>query len=402
MEDELDYVPDSDSLFDDEDDEVQASQPEEVIDENTGTEPKQENTEPEEELEDDTNPEEKVIDYDDLDRAAEDENEDGNADEKNLDGLDVDESLTPMEIMLSKYNIEGGMIPLDDGTEVNIKDLKPSRQVEVLNSLREQEIAGMKEAIVNEFGLSPEEINIINLGREEGSSIEKVIEDMAASRAENLLAQRDSTNTDYDSMDNRAIYLKYLREDNPEATGEELETMLEEVAGLSQFDKIVKPLREQYKGMQDKDRQLEIEAEQREEYEALEADRERIVQSAQEIPDILGVPLSNDDKNEVLAELLEVNDRGDSLFMERVFSDPETLFKVAWLEKYGEKMSADKDAYWKKQVSAAYAKGKKSVLDGLPSTSVNARSNRTNDTTTQKKKTSTRKYKTQDELGWDD
>lgn len=345
----------------------------------------------------DSNPDDdshKEIDYDELDEKARKEKEE---DGFKPEDVDIDENLTPMELILSQYDIEGGMIALDDGSEVNIKDLKPSKQVEVLNQLREQEVAGMRKEIVDEFGLSPEEINIINLGREEGSSIQSVIDNLAAQRAETLLTQRDSVSTDYDNMEDKAIYLKYLRDNNPQATGEEIEAKLNEAAEFSAFADIVKPLREGYKNIQNKELEKERAQFQQEEYESLEADRTKIVQSAQDITDILGIPLNNDDKNEVLEELLEVNDEGDSLFMERVFSDPAKLFKVAWLEKYGEKMSQDKDAYWKKKVSAAYTKGRNEVLKGLPSTSVNARG-KSQDSNIAQPNRKIKKYKTQDDL----
>ena len=78
--------------------------------------------------------------------------------------------------------------------------------------------------------------------------------------------------------------------------------------------------------------------------------------------DVNGIELNDGTKNGILDHILEVNDHGDSLFMEEVFSKPDTLFKAAFWFYNGPEIMKQRDEYWKKEKSAAYKRGRESAM----------------------------------------
>ena len=106
--------------------------------------------------------------------------------------------------------------------------------------------------------------------------------------------------------------------------------------------------------------------------EVLESDRVQIATQVANIKDVVGFQISDDDKNEVLASILEVNEDGDSQFMEDVFSEPEKLFKAAWLFQNAEAHFDNLEKFWKKQSSEKYKEGYNNALNGLPSSPINS------------------------------
>jgi len=111
-----------------------------------------------------------------------------------------------------------------------------------------------------------------------------------------------------------------------------------------------------------------VELQQQEEFNnMLEEQRSTIVTVVQDINDIAGFKVSDEDKNNILHDLLETNEYGDSLFMEEVFSDPKTLFKAAWMYKNGEAYFDNLEQYYKKEIAKAYQNGKNEALNGMPS-----------------------------------
>ncbi len=229
---------------------------------------------------------------------------------------------------------------------------------------------------ISKFSLSDDEISVLNLGRESDKTMTEVIEELASQRAQVLYSQRQTDSTDYESMEKDAVFLKYLQENNPESTPEEVEKALADSKALPYYEKFVETVRQDYKDKQLGEQRV-IDMQQKEkEVAIIEQEREEIVNTSLEIDSILGIPINDDTRNEVLSEILEVNEYGDSLFMEKVFSDPRELFKVAWLAKYGEEQAITKDDYWKRKVSAAYKKGKSDALVGAPAAPVSYNKNK--------------------------
>lgn len=280
-----------------------------------------------------------------------------NDDDEPKDG-DDNTNMSGIELYLSQFDIEGGMIEFEDGESVHFNDLEPAKQAEILQQLHGSNAASIEE----QYGLDENEIGMINYLRANGLTIDELIDSMATERANTLLTLQQSTVVDYDAMSEDNVYLTFLRQSNPEATPEQLEEDLRIAKATSTFSKMTETIRGQFKTQQSlslREAQAQEEAARNEE---LDNQRRLVVETAQGINDIAGVQLNDEVKNSLLDRVLEVNDDGDSVFLEEVFSDPTKLFNAAFWYYYGEEISRQKDEYWKKEKSLAYKRGRQDAL----------------------------------------
>lgn len=270
-----------------------------------------------------------------------------------------EELLTGTEKFLTQYGIEAGIIEFEDGTKKHFDELEKDEQFNVLKSLVEKN----KAEIEKEYDLDEEEIGFLNFARENKMTVTEAINALV----EEAIVKRggESDSIDYNTLSNDEIYMKYLKELNPDAKKEDLQTELEEAKKLKSFEKSVNNLKETYIKNQNDAIENEKQKIAKEEAKNLEAEREEIVNTVSSIKHVAGWEISDEQKNECLSELVEVNEFGDSKFMERVFSSPELLFKVAWLEKYGEKYFDEMSEYYKNQISEARKRGREEAINGL-------------------------------------
>jgi hypothetical protein len=283
-----------------------------------------------------------------------------------------DTVLTGTEKFLSQYGILGGMIKFEDGSEKHYESLDQDEQFNVLKSIAE----GSKTPIEQEYDLDSDEIELLNYIRDQRKPVNEVIQDILDAQLQKIDAIRNINNEDYINMSKESIYLKWLQEADPEATEAELEESLDAAKKLKTFDKTTESLRNGFINEQDRFVQLQEAQMQQEQFRELESDRETIVNVVESIQHVAGWPVSDEQKNEILGSLLEVNSQGDSLFMERVFSDPEKLFKVAWLDAYGDSQFDIMADHYKNEISNAYKKGKNEGINGLPSSPIKLGDNR--------------------------
>jgi hypothetical protein len=155
-------------------------------------------------------------------------------------------------------------------------------------------------------------------------------------RAEQIITLEESNSVDFKEMSDDAIVARWLKDNNPEANETELAEELERNKESSFFEKNAKSIRENYIQDQIKEFELKDQESRQAEIQELESDRAKIVEAVTNVENIMGFPVDDNVKNEVLEDLLEVNEFGDSMFMQNIFSDPEKLFKAAWLVKNAE------------------------------------------------------------------
>jgi hypothetical protein len=276
-----------------------------------------------------------------------------------------------IEQFLSQYNITGGMIELEkeDGTKEtkHFNELSPEEQFNVLHDLANSGAP----SIESKYGLDEDEIGLINMVRKSGKPIEEVLEDLAQERVSQILALKESTGVDYTKMSDDALISKWIKDNNPEANDAEIAEELARQKASKFYEKNVKSIREQFltaqkleadKASADRKKALDDE---------LEEDRRTIATAVAGIDNVAGFKIDNNEKNLVLADLLEVNEEGDSKFMERVFSDPKELFRVAWLAKNAELYFDNMEKHYKKLNAEQYQKGKKDAIDGFSADPVN-------------------------------
>jgi hypothetical protein len=277
-----------------------------------------------------------------------------------------------IEQFLAQYNIIGGMIkqPGVDGGEPTLthyNDLDPDVQFKVLTALTS---AGSTQ----NNDLSEDESKVLAWARDTGKPITEAIEELAQTRANEILTLQSSSDEAYETMSKDAITTKWLRESNPEATEADIMEELENIKGGKFYDKNVEALRSQFIEKRSNAEAKAIAEANAETERKLEEDRGIIAQAAMDIDYIAKWPIKDETKNEILADLLEVNEYGDSKFVQEVFSDPKKLFEAAWLVKKGPEMFDQMERYYKREMANKFQEGKNSALNGLSPNPINSSS----------------------------
>jgi len=276
-----------------------------------------------------------------------------------------EEELSGVERYLSDYGIIGGRIQYEDGEFTDFNSLPPDEQYNVLQSLASE----ARPSIEEDYDLDETEINLLNDIRNSEMSVEDYIGSLINNQVRQSLTVRDSIGIDYTDMPDDAIYMKWLREVSPEMSEDQaLEALENQQRNPELFRHQAEQLRGQYMHAQQEEYNNNLRARAQEQNELIEADRYQIVEAVENIDNIGGAEINDQMKNEVLHSLLEINEQGDPLIMEEMFSDPEQLFKAAWFMKYGESYLDNVDKYWKRRESESYKRGRADVLDGAPST----------------------------------
>jgi len=274
--------------------------------------------------------------------------------------IEGDDTTPGIEQFLSQYGVVGGMISFEDGDK-HFDELSESEKFNVLHDLAQTTSATVEE----EHGLDEEEVGLINWIREQNQPLQQSIELLAQQRVEQILALSESGSTDFSAMSDDAVMMKWLQSNDPEASEEDLAEELARAKDGKFFVKTVEKYREQFVREQTVQQAEAREDEHQEMYAEIEEQRSLIATTVANIKDVVGFEVSEEDKNLVLHDLLEVNEYGDSLFMEEVFSDPERLFKAAWLYKNAEAYMDELEKHYKKEISKAFHSGKSEAINGL-------------------------------------
>jgi len=275
---------------------------------------------------------------------------------------DGDDSRSGMERFLADYGVEGGMVAFEDGEKIHISELSPAEQHVVFNSLSSKS----RPTVEQEMELNDDEIKFINMVRESDGGVADVVADMANKQLDKIRLFEDSQQVDYDNMSSEAVYLSYLKANDSKITQEELESELEKVKDTKTFDTLVKGLRENAKRTQEDDRAKHTSEVDKKFNEGVEDDRRTIVADVAGIAEVAGFEVNDDHKNALLGDILELNDSGDSLLLEKIFSDPQSIFEAAWFQKYGKSAIDNMEKYWKQEVSKAFTRGRDEATGTMP------------------------------------
>lgn len=162
---------------------------------------------------------------------------------------------------------------------------------------------------------------------------------------------------DIDSYDDEELFLLDLKNRYDDLTDEELVKELEkELQDKDLFTKKVTKLRAEYKQLEEaykEEQQREFNAQRETQYNQFV---DTMVDVAVKTPDLYGIELEDDEKNNVLSFLLELDEEGQSGFYKSL-NTPENLYRAAWFLTYGEQaFDALKNAY-----EAEIAKLKKDI-----------------------------------------
>lgn len=279
------------------------------------------------------------------------------------DDAPIDEvQLTGVEQFLTGFGVQGGIIQYEDGSTARFSELKDPEQAEILSSLTQEAIPTTEE----KYDLEDTEVNLLNTIRESGQTPEEFINNMIDFRTQTLLAQQELSSVNYNDISDDAIYVKNLRDTNPEITTDEIGEELSKAKELKSYETTVDALRNGY--ISEQSASNAALAQQQNEAFSIELEEQRyaVVEAVENMNDIAGAPVTDQMKEFLLQDLMELNENNDPILMEKVFSDPATMFEVNWYLNYGKDYIQANDAYWKKEVSKAHKAGYQQATGGMP------------------------------------
>lgn len=270
-----------------------------------------------------------------------------------------------LERYLAEYGIEGGMIAFEEGEKVHVDNLTPDELHVVLNSLASE----ARPTVEQSLELSEDEISFLNMVRESKGNVSDVVADLANRQLDKIRNFEESQQINYDEMGDDAIYLAFLQSKNKELSQEELADDLEKAKETKTYDTVVTGLREDFKRTQETDRANNTATLNKQFDAEVDEDRRTVVAEVTNIKEVAGFEITDDHKNALLGDILELNDVGDSLLLEKVFASPQSIFEAAWFQKYGKQAIDNMENYWKQEASKAYARGRAEALGKLPASS---------------------------------
>jgi len=275
-----------------------------------------------------------------------------------------DDGLSGIDLFLSDYGVRGGLIKFEDGETAHFSELTPDGQKEVLSSL----VTNSVPSIEDKFDLDEGEITFLNALRESGATtVEEFVNGIVDHRMDSVITEQSASTIDFDAIAGDDIFLMHLRENHPEFSEGDLAAELIKAKDMMTYDDTVIVLRESYIDRQE-DLKESITSNRDGAFKAeLEGQRHEIASTIADIDSIAGAPVTNDVKEFLLHDMMELNENQDPILMEKIFADPTTMFKASWFLEYGEDYIQNLNNYWKKEVSKAARSGYEQSINGMPS-----------------------------------
>lgn len=278
--------------------------------------------------------------------------------------------------LLASFNLVDKKIKFDDGTETPYDELTETEKFDVLNHL----IQTQKTPLEKQYDLDENEIQAVNMLRQAGKSFEQVVNEMAEVKLKNMQAT-EQFSIDFKAMDPDQVYMTFLKEKNPGLSDADLAEDLELAKKSKSFDKVVESLRNTFDQDQENKKAQWYNKQKAVEMQAIDEDKYLIVEGVREIEEICGWKIDETQKNEVLADLVDTDENGDSQFIKTVLTDPKEMFRAAWLLKNAESLFNRMDDYYKKKMAEKVAEAVKAVKENRePSTYKANTTNKTKDT----------------------
>jgi len=274
-----------------------------------------------------------------------------------------DEGLSGIDLFLSDYGVRGGIIKFEDGESAHFSELTPEGQQEVLSSLVSKSVP----TVEDKFNLDEGEIMFLNALRESGAkSVEEFVNGVVDHRMDTVINEQSASTIDFKGIADDDIYLMHLRESHPEFDDNDLSEELVKARDLKTYLDTVDVLRDSYEERQEALKSEIASNRDRAYYTELEGQRHEIASTINDIGSIAGAEIQDDVKEYLLHDIMELNEHNDPILMEKIFGDPETMFKASWFLEYGEDYIENLNAYWKKEVSKATKQGYEQSINGMP------------------------------------
>lgn len=275
--------------------------------------------------------------------------------------------LSGVEQFLTAYGVQGGIITYEDGSSARFSDLDAAEQSEILSSLVTESVPTIEE----KYNLDADEINLLNTLRDSDMTSEEFINSLVDYRMQAVAAQRELSTTDYTAVSADGIFVKSLRDSNPDISDEEIAAELAQAKELTSYTSTTEAMRKLLISEQQESNYLLAEQNDKIFSQELEAQRFNIVEAVEDINDIAGAQISSEMKEFLLHDIMELNENKDPILMEKLFSSPDAMFKANWFLNYGESYMQEVDNHWKREVSKARKEGYLQATTGMPGNPVN-------------------------------
>ena len=222
--------------------------------------------------------------------------------------------------------------------------------------------------------LNENEINLLNMIRDNNWSVEDYNNYIAQQAIENYLQNQQTSDKQYnlDDYSDEELFVMDLQSRIKDITEDEaVEELTNAKNNEALFNKRVAALREEYKAREDEERsQMEEQARQTQE-EQMNQFRDTVlntIEQNQEI-DLGGIPmvLDDNDMNTVASFLLD-SDAAGVRHIAKALNDPNTLFQIAWWLTKGQDAFREINNYYKQQITQVarnnYNKGVEDAKNG--------------------------------------
>lgn len=284
------------------------------------------------------------------------------------DGEPQDDDLITTMLKAKGINPEAIKFQNDNGEveEIPFSELSKEEQLELLNY----------DETEDNYGLEPEEIDLINELRTNNLSVEDYLEAHRRQAIQDYLDNMEEMpQYQVDGMSDDELFIADLKANVPELTDDEaIEQLNLEKQNEALFNKKMSGMRATYQQREQaaiEQAQAEAEAQQQQMAEAFE---DEIVQAIQDNETIdLGessLTLSEDDMNEIASFILDTDAAGVR-HLAKALNDPQMLVQMSWFALKGQEAIRQISEYYKHQISeqskANYKKGYEDAKAGKAS-----------------------------------
>lgn len=255
-----------------------------------------------------------------------------------------------------KYLDEQGNIQ-----EVEFNSLSREEQLNILGS----------SDLDDNYGLDPDEINFINLLRDNKLSVNDYLDYVRNKAVDDFVANNNQSTYEVDNLSDEELYLLDLKYNFGDITEEEAQQYLEhEKSNESLWAKKIQALRDGYKAKENEkleEQRLIDEAKSKEDQEAF---NNSMIEAIRGLKTIESFDLEDDDR-ERIAEFVLGTDATGANYMMRALQDPESIAKMAWFLLDGADSIKALNDYWtgvvKQHSQTKYEEGFQDALNGKKS-----------------------------------
>lgn len=273
---------------------------------------------------------------------------DNNSDNNPDNNPDEEDDLLTSVLKAKGINPEAIKVRNDEGEieEIPFTSLTKEEQLDLLNYSPAED----------EYGLEPEEINLINELRQNNLSVQDYLKAHRQQAIQDYLdGLEEQPQYQVDDLSDEQLFLADLKANVPDLTDEEAQAQLDlEKQNEALFTKKMAGLRNVYKEREDaliQQTQQDYEEKQRQADEAYEnsileaiRDNETIDFGESELT------LSEDDMNEIASFILD-SDAAGVRYLARAIQDPQMLVQMAWFALKGPEALRQISEYYKHQIT---------------------------------------------------